>query len=122
MGVVMANAIEGPNAIPESYFFPFGIGAAIVRNAHLENAQAHLGYFGHNLRLKSEAILLDIDALNDVAAKYFVAAFHIRQIEVGEHVREDGKEVVRQSSASSTKPGERPGTKILTPTPRLHHR
>jgi hypothetical protein len=47
--------------------------------------------FRGDLGLKAEAILLDVDAFNDLSAERFVTRFHVGEIEVGEHVRGSGE-------------------------------
>ena len=46
--------------------------------------------------LEAEAILLDLDRLDDLAAEGLVARLHVGEVEVGEHVRQQRQEPVAE--------------------------
>ena len=87
--------MDGAEAVSPAYFLAFLIGATIVGDAHLINAYAfETGDFGGYFRLKTEAFLLEIDALNYVGTEKLVAGFHVGEVQVGEHVGQEGEEAV----------------------------
>ena len=66
----------------------------MVGDGDFVNADAFFRELGGDFGLESEAVLLDRDGLEDFAPHGFVAGLHIREVEVGEHVREQGQEFV----------------------------
>ena len=53
---------------------------------HLIDTRVHVSNLGGDLRLESKAIFLDGDRLDDLAPENLEAGFHVRKVEVGEHV------------------------------------
>ena len=53
-------------------------------------------HLGRHLRLESEAVALEANSLDDLAAEDFVADLHVGQVQVGQHVREEREPLVRQ--------------------------
>src|SRR6185503_8012788 len=95
--VVLDDAVDGTKPVPVTYFLALGVGAAVVRDADLVDANAELGHLGGDLGLEAEAILLDLDGLDDAAAKRLIACLHVREVQVREHVREEREEAVSQA-------------------------
>ena len=62
------------------------IRAPVVADGHFVDAQLALGALHHNLRLKAEAVRTDGDAFEQVSAENLVTGFHVRQVEIAEHV------------------------------------
>ena len=86
----------------------------MIGNAHFENAQTAYGGFGDDFRFEAETVLLDWDALDDLAPEHLITGFHIRQVQVGEHVREQREESVAHTVPEIEYPvasaREKPGT------------
>ncbi len=66
----------------------------MVGDGHFVDAHSLLGYLGGHLRFDPEPVLFEIESLKDTFAEDFIACFHIGQVEVGEHVREQGQEFI----------------------------
>ena len=62
--------------------FTFLIRAARAADAHFINPQISACHLHCDFGLKSKPVLLAGDGLNDFAAKYLVAGFHVRQVNV----------------------------------------
>jgi hypothetical protein len=58
----------------------------MVGDGDFVNARVHAGDFGSDFRLEAEAIFLNFDGLNKLAPEGLVAGFHVREIQIGEHV------------------------------------
>jgi len=67
------------------------VGAAVIGDAHLVDPAAAAGELGGDLRLKAEALLTDADRLNDLGAEGLVAGLHVREVQVSEHVADQGR-------------------------------
>src|SRR5690349_18526428 len=70
--VVLDDAVEGTEAVPHADLLALGVRPPVVRDADLEDAHVHLGHLGGDLRLEAEAVLLDGDGLDDLAAEGLV--------------------------------------------------
>ena len=84
---VFENAPQRAHAIPPVDFLPLGTGAPVVGDGDLVDACARAGDLGDDLRFEAEAILLDKYRLNQLALEDFVAGLHVREVEIGRHVR-----------------------------------
>src|SRR5262249_43658693 len=71
--VVLEDAVDGTKPVPVTYLLAFGVGAAVVRDADLEDAAAEPRHLRGDLGLEAEAVLLDGDALDDLAAEALIA-------------------------------------------------
>ena len=91
---IFKNAIECMQAIFPPNFLSLFIAAAMIGNANFVEPQIALGQFACYLRLEAEAILLDLNAFQNITAKHLIARFHISEIQVGEHVRDEGEKPV----------------------------
>jgi len=67
-------------------FFPFFVSPAVIGYADLVNAASFPGDFSGQFRFDAEAVLFEGNILNDVGSESFVTGFHIRQVQVREHV------------------------------------
>ena len=85
---VFENAANGAEAILPIDLLPFGVGAPVIRNGNLINADAETGYFCGDLGLEAKAVLFDAYALYNLATEHLIACLHIREVQVGEHVGE----------------------------------
>lgn len=78
-------------------FFAFFEGTAVVADSDLIDADfGHAGDLGSDFGLESEAIFAQLKRLNEVAAKELVACFHIREVQIGEHIGQEGEEFIAQ--------------------------
>jgi hypothetical protein len=72
-------------------FFPLFIGAAMVRDGDFVEAATFLGELDGDLRLEAEAIGFEVNAFDGLRAKDLVANLHVREVEVGKHIRNQSK-------------------------------
>ena len=86
---------EGHDPVRPADLLAFPVGAPGVRDRHLVDPGVHLGELGGELRLHAEAARPDGDALDDVGAEDLVARLHVREVQVRDHVGEEGEELVR---------------------------
>ena len=94
---VFQNAVDGPEAILPADFLAFFKGSAVVGDTHFVDADfGDAGNFGRHLGFKAKALFGQMQRLHHFALEEFVAGFHIRQVQVGEHVGEEGEEFVAQ--------------------------
>jgi len=63
-----------------------------------------LRYLGGYFRLKTETVFLYGYRLDDLAAEGFIAGFDVGQVEIGEHVWNEGDEAVAEAMPEIDKP------------------
>ena len=90
----LGDAPHRPHAVAPADLLALGVGAAVVADAHLVDPAAGPGHLGGDLGLEAEAVLLDVDRLDHLAAEGLVAGLHVGQVQVGEHVRQHVQEAV----------------------------
>ena len=88
---------EGANAVLPTDFLSFAIRAARIADRHFEDPGAALGELDRKLGFHVESGTFERNALQQVGASHFVAGFHIREIEVGNHVAQECEELVAES-------------------------
>jgi hypothetical protein len=86
---------EGHDPVRPADLLAFPVGSSGVRDRHLVDPGVHLGKLGGELRFHAEAARPDGDALDDVGAEDLVARLHVREVQVRDHVGEEGEELVR---------------------------
>lgn len=86
--VVFQNAVNGAEAVFPADFLAFFVGAAVIGNAYLIDAAACFSDLGGDFWLKAKAVFLNADRLDYLAAKGFVAGFHIAEVDIGQHIRQ----------------------------------
>lgn len=91
---VLENGVQGAHAVLPSDLFSLGVSAAVVGDPDLEDPHPETGGLGGQFRFDAETVFLDLDAREHLAAKDLVAAFHVREVDVREHVAEHGEEAV----------------------------
>ena len=91
---VFKDAPDRAHPVLPGDLLPLGVRAARVTDPHLVDPAAHPRHLGGHLRLEAEPVLLDSDLPDDLAAKGLVACLHVGQVDVGEHVRQGGEELV----------------------------
>ena len=80
---------EGPDrleSVPPCNFLAVFVGAPAVGNWVLVDPISLLGHLRRDFWLEVEAIGLDYDLFEDLSPKDLVTSFHVRQIQVSEHV------------------------------------
>ena len=96
--IVLDDAIKGPDTVLPADFLPLGVGAAIVGDGHLVDADGlllgHTGQFGGHFRLKAKTVLLQIKGLEDVGTRHLVAGLHIGKVQVAEPVGDAREQLV----------------------------
>ena len=94
MEAIFDNASNSTDAVFPINFFTFGVGAAVVRNGHLVNAQLQARYFGYDLWLEAEAAFFNSNALDNFSAESFETGLHVREVQIRTHVGEQCEEAV----------------------------
>ena len=92
--IVAHNAIEGAEAVLHTNLLALLIRPASVGDPHLIDAQPQPCDLGNELRFEAKPLLLEINLLQHLTAEDLVAALHVCEVEVGEHVREQRQEPV----------------------------
>src|SRR5579863_9753679 len=92
--VVLPDAPESAHAVAPADLLSFGVSSPVIGDPDLVDAGPRLGDLGRDLWFEPEAILPDHDPLNQLAPEGFVSGFHVREIEVGRHVRTHGQKLV----------------------------
>src|SRR5213079_3119044 len=82
------------DAISPTDLLSFLVCAPVIRDPHFIYSQLHPRDLDRNLRLKSESVLLELDRLNHVAPEDLEARFHIGQVQVGKHIRDQREETI----------------------------
>ena len=92
--IVFYDADDGADAVLPADFFSFIVAAWVVGDGGFHDAELHFGELGGDFWLEAEAVFFDGDGLDDFAAESFVAGFHVGDVEVAGHVREESEEAV----------------------------
>ena len=85
---------EGRDGVLPADLLAFLVGAPVVRDRHLVDPVAAPRDLRRDLGLEAEAVRLDGDRLDDLAAKHLVAGLHVGEVQVGEHVGGERQETV----------------------------
>src|SRR5581483_513992 len=83
---ILHEAPQGADTVFPADFFPFLVGSAGIADTDLINPQFPFGNFYRNLRLKTEAIFLERNGLDDFPAEYLVAGFHVCKVQIGDSI------------------------------------
>src|SRR5262249_61078722 len=70
---VLGDGVEGAHAVLPADLLPLLVGAPVIADGHLEDAGTGARHLGGDLRLEAEAILLDLQRLDELAAEGLVA-------------------------------------------------
>src|SRR5436190_20666530 len=92
--VVFDDAVDRTEAVLVADLLSLFIGPAMVGDADLVDSRAAPGQLGGDFRLEAEPVFLDLDRLDELAAECLIAGFHVREIQVGEHVGKKRQESV----------------------------
>src|SRR5262245_18055756 len=76
---VLEDAVHRPHPIAPTDLLAFSVRAAAVRDANLVDAPAGGRDLGGDFGLEAEAILLDLDRLDDLATERLVAGLHVAE-------------------------------------------
>ena len=85
----------------------FGVGAAVVGDGDFVDACAGAGDLGDDLGLDAEAVFFEGDGLDQFAFENFVAGFHVGEVEIGRHVRDEFVFTAEKSSSGFCLSNER---------------
>ena len=77
---ILDDTPDGADAVFPINLLTFGVGASMVGDGNFVDADALLGELGGDLRLKSKAVFLDVNLLNNFATKSFVTSLHVTQV------------------------------------------
>ena len=91
---VLDDAAECGDAVLPVDLLAFLVAAWGVGDGDLPGARMQTGDLKCEFRLESEAVFIQFDFLQEFAADHLVAAFHIGEREIGEHVAKAGQKLV----------------------------
>src|SRR6266545_788338 len=94
---VAHDAVERLQRVFQADFLALFVRSARIAHRNLVNAPrgaALLGDLRGDLRLEAEAVRLELNALQHLAAENLVAGLHVRQVQVREHVRQRRQHLV----------------------------
>src|SRR6266436_2318706 len=94
MRAIVKNAIERPNTILPINFFTFFVRPWSVTYGTFVNSAPDLRYLRGHFWFESEPVFTEIDALDDLPFEEFIACLHVRDVEIGEHVRDGCQRLV----------------------------
>ena len=92
--IVFDGAIEPSHSILPGDLFALCIGTTKVRNGNFIDVPSRLCYFGRHLGFKSKPIFLQVNGSQDLSLERLVASPYIRQIEIGQHVRDESEKFI----------------------------
>ena len=111
---MLNNHINSSHAVTPSYLFSLFVRSAIIRNADLENSGAGFRHLRGNLRFKPKPVLFNGNAVQEFAPKHFVTCFHVSEVQVCKHVREQREKSVSHHMPEVNHPmrsaAQEPGT------------
>jgi hypothetical protein len=84
--IIFENTVKRAYPILPIDLLSLMISAAVIGDADLINAAPHLRDLCGDFRLKTEPILLNQNALDDLSPERLVAGLHICEIYVCEHI------------------------------------
>ena len=90
------NEPEGFDTVSPVDVLTLGIGSAVVADRHLIDSCAPLGKAGGDLRLESESIAGQSKTLENISSHRLVTSLHVGEIEIVDHVRQQGENPVAQ--------------------------
>jgi hypothetical protein len=93
-GGVAHDAVHRSHAVPPADLLALGVGASVVGDPDLVDPPPAGGDLGRHLRFEAEAVLFDLDRLDDLAAEGLVTGLHVGEVQVGEDVGDGGQELV----------------------------
>lgn len=91
---ILEDAVDGADAVSPADLFAFFVGAAVVGDGNLINGDFEFGDLGGDFGFEAEAVFLDGDFLQYLAAEHFVTGLHVGEVQVGEHVGHEGEKLV----------------------------
>ena len=106
---VLQGRPQGGDAVGPPDLLAFPVAASRVGDRHLVDARAHPGQLGGQLGLDAEAVRPDHDAPGEVGPHRLVARLHVRQVQVGDGVGDQGQELVRDVVPEEEHPARRAG-------------
>ena len=92
--IVFKNRVNRPDAILPVDLLSFRISPAVVRDSHFVHSTAFTGKLRDNFGFNTKTIFFYLNRFNDRGMERFVARFHVRQINIGQHVGEHGQKLV----------------------------
>src|SRR4029453_9433901 len=93
--LVPQDAPQAPDRILPADLLALRVGATAVRDGHFEDPTLEGRDLVRHLRPKAESILFQDQPLQDRSPKGLIAGPHVREIQVRQHVRDDGEHLVR---------------------------
>ncbi len=84
---VLDDTAQGTHPISPLDFFPFSVSAATIRNTNFIYPGVQFCNLGSQLGFQTKSTLLDGYLLYYFLPEDLIARFHVREIEVGQHIR-----------------------------------
>src|SRR5215469_1249601 len=92
--IIFQDAADCAEAVPPVDFLALCVGTATVGNGDFVNWDTKLRDLGRDLRFESKMILVECELLKHFAFECFGPALHIGEIQIREHVAEQGQELI----------------------------
>src|SRR6266849_1425775 len=92
--VVAEDVKKGSHSVTPRNLFPFQVSSARVGNRNFEDPRICMRELGGYLGLKAEPLGLQRQRPGQLSSHGFIAALHVSEVQIAEHVAERGKEPV----------------------------
>src|SRR6266853_5542970 len=92
--VVAEDVKKGSHSVTPCNLFPFQVSSARVANRNFEDPRFCMRELGRYLGLKPETFGLQRQRPGQLSSNGFVAALHVSEVQIAEHVAEHSKEPV----------------------------
>ena len=92
--IAAKDAIEGGHAILPSDLLPLGVGAPVVTDREFVDSSLRLCQAGSHLGFETETVGRQRQSLQEIRMDNLIAGLHIREVEVREHVAQQGEETI----------------------------
>src|SRR5512147_87186 len=91
---IFHQTIKGAESVLPADLFSLLVSPAPVADAHLIDPEVAARDFDGDLGLEAKAVLFNRDGLDHFAAEYLVTSLHVREVDVGKAIGEQGQEPV----------------------------
>src|SRR5580765_6815864 len=92
--IVTKDVPERGKSVSPGNFLSFRVGAARIGDRYFIDPQVSSGDFCSELRFESKTVRSKLHPLQYLASEHLVTGFHVRELQVREHVGEQRKKLV----------------------------